>query len=295
MLKKAIFKYSKKDFDETFSLKEAQNILIDILRDFQLFCDENKIDFSLTYGSLLGAVRDKKIIEWDDDIDLMMSRDNINKLTTVLSKLSKYNLCYYHYSNIKNIYTNEIRIYRKGYYRVLENNGKKYLTPLCIDIFPFDKISILSNEEEIAKQTKILQTITKQKNILILKESKYNSKNFLRGILRGVKKTCYIFITSNYLHKQIDKNIAKLYIDGTDYNYFSPFANESYKLRYDKTIFDNITRIKFGNLLANSINNNENFLTMVYGDWRTPYDRTAGKTKEIVFIKRKEDEGNEDE
>lgn len=56
------------------TLEDVHKVLYDILVDIHEFCVENDIKYSLSGGSLLGAVRHNGIIPWDDDIDIQMSR-----------------------------------------------------------------------------------------------------------------------------------------------------------------------------------------------------------------------------
>lgn len=74
------------------NLKERQKIALDVLLFFKAFCQENDIHFFLAYGTLLGAVRHKGFIPWDDDVDVMMTRTEYNKL---LSNIGKMNHPYY--------------------------------------------------------------------------------------------------------------------------------------------------------------------------------------------------------
>lgn len=56
------------------TLDEVHQVLYDILVDIHKFCVKNNIKYSLSGGSLLGAIRHNGIIPWDDDIDIQMSR-----------------------------------------------------------------------------------------------------------------------------------------------------------------------------------------------------------------------------
>ena len=53
-------------------IKDTQNILKDILVAFDKTCRENKIEYFLAGGTLLGAVRHGGFLPWDDDVDLYM-------------------------------------------------------------------------------------------------------------------------------------------------------------------------------------------------------------------------------
>ena len=59
--------------------EELKKIQLDILCAIQKFCANNDIKYSLAYGTLLGAVRHKGYIPWDDDIDIIMTRDNYDR------------------------------------------------------------------------------------------------------------------------------------------------------------------------------------------------------------------------
>lgn len=56
-------------------LRRLQLTQLEILKVFDQFCRQNDLKYSLYAGSLLGAVRHKAFIPWDDDLDVCMSRN----------------------------------------------------------------------------------------------------------------------------------------------------------------------------------------------------------------------------
>lgn len=71
---------------EPETLKRVQNAELSILKDFDRVCNQHGIRYFLVAGSLLGAIRHKGFIPWDDDLDIGMTRENYEKFTKIVSK-----------------------------------------------------------------------------------------------------------------------------------------------------------------------------------------------------------------
>ena len=76
-------------------IEEAHHILLDIAKAFTKVCDENNIPYYMLGGTMLGAVRHKGFIPWDDDMDFGVPREYYDLLINVLEKElpSPYRCC----------------------------------------------------------------------------------------------------------------------------------------------------------------------------------------------------------
>lgn len=117
---------------------QAKRIQIEILDDIVSFCEEQELQYCLAYGTLLGAVRHKGYIPWDDDIDIHMPRADYERFIELYNKRESDNSVVTH-EQCRKYHVPFAKVYRKGTI-VNEFFYKQSVFGVYVDIFPIDGI-----------------------------------------------------------------------------------------------------------------------------------------------------------
>ncbi len=128
--------------DISKKLPQVKEVELEILLVVHDFCVKNDLKYTLAYGTLLGAVRHKGFIPWDDDIDIWMPRGDYGKFIKLWNQnpVDGY-LLQTPYNEPE--YTQNFSKIRKNHTTYLQS-GEEHLTyhkGIFIDIFPLDKVA----------------------------------------------------------------------------------------------------------------------------------------------------------
>lgn len=122
-------------------LRPLQLTMLEILKVFDRFCREHDLKYSLYAGSLLGAVRHKGFIPWDDDLDVCMERREYDRFIALWEKSSPEGYILQNKENSPGYWQSFSKI-RKEHTTFLqeEREAGKYHTGIFLDVFPLDRM-----------------------------------------------------------------------------------------------------------------------------------------------------------
>lgn len=138
------------------NVKKALLLLLD---KFVEVCNQNGLQYYLDGGTVLGAVRHKGFIPWDDDIDVQMPREDYEKLQTLPDEVWGENMRLATWKKTKN-YTYDFLKLELTNTTVIERLHPDYIGGIFLDVFPIDHLSNSSSELSIFEDK--LRGITKR-------------------------------------------------------------------------------------------------------------------------------------
>lgn len=256
----------RNDFFVDTHRKELWAVELDLLNEFDRVCKKHNIEYFADGGTLLGAVRHKGFIPWDDDIDLVMTRNNYIKLLKVaknefhhpyfLQTEQSDPTSIFGFAKLRNSETTMIET-------VYKNRNFKYNQGVWIDIFPLDKIP--DNEEEVTKfQNKLLKLQEKAHLFRNRTHNDFGEKNILKYLLG---KLIEIFKIKNYPYFKFEKyaqKFNKCNMKRMSKMSFRPERKKSFVCIED---YKSIDYYDFEFLKIPGQKNYDTFLTQFYGDW----------------------------
>ncbi|GBG96544.1 LicD family protein [Lactococcus termiticola] len=246
---------------QEIGLAEIHKIQLNILKNVDEICRHYNIEYSLIGGSLLGAIRHKGFIPWDDDIDIMLTRDNYEKLFELLynDDVLPANLDVMDFRH-KNAFQPYAKIFDNRTYFESDLDYVNTASGVYIDVFPYDALP-----DEKKKSNKFRMR-SKYIDILLVAVIKrpWEKGKFLKNIFL---KFLHLFVKNKYESLVSKSTQYSRKYEKKETNSMG-FIRSRYKNEhFPKKIFDFYEDISFEQLTVRKIEDHKKYLGDLYGDY----------------------------
>ncbi|MBQ9403864.1 MAG: LicD family protein [Synergistaceae bacterium] len=241
-------------------VQELRKIQLEILDVVTKFCDENDINYFLNGGTLLGAIRHKGYIPWDDDIDLGMLRPDYDKFMKLFNENNTRYKLYCYENDPKSVFL---------CCKVIDTDEKNFLyernikSGINIDIFVFDNVP---DDEKIAQEIFKYRELCRRNHdrrihpVFTIKPA----GGILRRCCAYVLRACMKIFPRDYFSKKFVACIKRFSnVDTKCVGDFTGFHD----VVYDREILENLTTAEFEGKLYKIPARYDEFLRGLYGDY----------------------------
>lgn len=236
---------------------EIHTYLLDIMKDIDRFCTENGIRYSMAYGTLIGAVRHKGFIPWDDDIDLLMPRPDFERFTREYNREpdQRYRVvfqtdgpdeCFQHiFAKVHDSWT------------TIDQGNARF--GLFVDIFPVD-----GKPEDIGTQKKMEKKLTHYAHRLNICETKFNPFNTHQPLPANI--AAHILGPKHYI-KAAENIMFRYGYEGSVKAGAVSMTRNGTREVFDRSLFESYTTLDFEGCRFQAFADWKTFLVQQYGDY----------------------------
>ena len=267
------------EYTVTETTKKVWLIEMDLLREFVRVCDKFGFRYWLAFGSLLGAIRHKGMIPWDDDLDVWMPREDYEKLLSLPS--SEFAAPYFLQTTLNdNDYYNAFaRLRNSNTTGILVSGKNKCNNGIYLDIIPLDGMSEKDSVSKFRFKAAHVQNVIAHAYI-------YNVNPSI--ITRTIHKVLHFPLCRYSLSKtyqRVNKIASKTKWEDTDcvgITVYRAYAFE--KIKFNKADFENSVLVPFEHMMVAVPAGYDNVLRTLYGDYmKFPPVEKRGNWHHFVF------------
>ena len=245
----------KRDGYRQLNEEEIKEVELGVMDYIHNLCQKENINYSLAYGTLLGAVRHKGYIPWDDDVDISLKRDEYDKLYQAVlrdndpiykvaswEKDARYPYPFYRVYDARTVYENNY----------IENDID---LGICVDVFPFDYYADVNKEMAKLDTYRRLSVYT----LYGIHSKNAGLKNIIRYLLVLVFRLTRVKTWNkkmNLLSMQDNDN------DSIDYL----MENKRTSTKFEKTLLDKVMDSPFEDRTYKIPEAFHQILSAIYGD-----------------------------
>lgn len=245
------------------SLEELKKIQIEILDDVHSFCEQKGLTYFLSSGTLIGAIRHKGYIPWDDDIDIYMPRKDYDAFAESYNHyaegyrmvtLSTDDQCSIAYGKVEKTGT-----------RIVENVDNPMRIGVNIDVFPLDGVP---DDEKHRKR--YFNRLQRLRYALVLKDVSVNwkSRSFVKNMTLVIGKILLAGRSLRDITMQFDRMIDRT-LDKTKYVCNITGRND-FGIIFSRAAINGTDDVEFEGKMYKTMVGWDEYLTTTYGDYLTP-------------------------
>lgn len=238
-------------------IEECHTILLDITKQFVEICDRHNIVYYMLGGTMLGAVRHKGFIPWDDDMDFGVMRKDFDRLKEALEKELKFPYKLYTWRNTQNVLGPKFKIADER--TVAEEFRKEGFKPMGIniDIFPLDYAKTNRYGLNKASVSDIYKRIYAYKYLPL------KSRSLPKKVVAFLIKVLLFWMTEAMFESWSSR------LDSCGVGPYIANNNGAWGLRetVPKEIFEKSKKYDFEDIKLNGVADYDSYLVSLYGDY----------------------------
>ncbi|CAM1664761.1 LicD family protein [Streptococcus mitis] len=187
-------------YQEVTDIREIQQMELGIMEYIHEVCQKIGVKYFLAYGSLIGAVRHKGFIPWDDDMDICMLREDYEKLQDYLIAYPDDRYEVMSYKNNLNYVYPFMKVQDNHTYLLEEDVRIDSNMGIYVDIFPVD-----GYEDDSVFKDKMTRLIKKRQLSCYTFKGITNTKSILNSLIRYISVIIFYFTNTNKYIRGIDE------------------------------------------------------------------------------------------
>lgn len=244
------------DNNDLGKLEDLHVTLYSILSDIDITCQKHEIQYSLAFGSVLGAVRHNGIIPWDDDLDVLMMRDQYELFLEIADK---------EFNNDKYTFQRELSDNWRMPFSKIRLNGTTFIETdfeapsvnqgVFIDIFPIDNLS----DNHTIRNIQFAFSRLLLRKCMIMRGAPASNNLFSLNTISKILPVSFL----SKMSKSNNSSSQKVHC-----YYLGNLSRD--KTDYPRRCFDSFVAHEFGPLNNPIPAGWDEYLQILYGDYMTP-------------------------
>ena len=246
---------------QELTLQEIKQIELEILKTFHAFCEENNIRYFISHGTLLGTIRYKGFIPWDDDVDVLVPRADYEKLLSLFKDNEQYRLL--HFEKDERFLFPYAKLCDMTTLKVENGKEAELHLGLDMDIFPLDAWD--NDKEKAQKESKHQKKAMFRLGLTKLDkpDSRHPVKRFIKGILMIFAK----MTGSKHYVRKLMKEARKHPYEGATYLGGKAWNVYGFRDILPAEVFDHPIEVEFEGHTFRAPVGYDAFLSSLYGNY----------------------------